>query len=110
MSGGDVVGGLAGRDDGGWFGAVDAGTAVAVERCLPQDLAVLPLQLGVQVGVQLVDDGGELVDQLPHRQGGLPALQDEEDRSQVELDRAPRRCRRCRPGPGCPGCPAARAG
>ena len=47
---------------------------------------MLALQFCVQVGVHLVDDGGEFVDEFPHRQGGLPSFQDEEDRSQVELD------------------------
>src|SRR5262249_48437655 len=86
VSGGDVARGPAGHDDGGRLGAVDACTAVAVERCLPQDLAVLPPYLRVQVRMHFVDDGGELVDKLPHRESGLPALQDEEDRSQMELD------------------------
>ena len=49
-------------------------------------LAVLPLQFGVEVGVHLVDDGGELVDELPHGERGLSSFQDEEDRSQVAFD------------------------
>jgi hypothetical protein len=36
--------------------------------------------------VELVDDGGKFADEFPHRQGGLLALQDEEDRSEVALD------------------------
>src|SRR5277367_4083942 len=68
---------------GGWFGAVDAGTAAAVQNCLPQDLALLSLQLRVQVAVELVDDGGELVDEFPHRQRSFPPLQDEEHRSEM---------------------------
>ena len=71
---------------GGWFGAVDAGTAAAVQNFLPHDLAVLALQFRVQVGVELVDDGSELVDEFPHRQRSFSPLQDEEDRSQMELD------------------------
>ena len=66
----------------------------ASQRCPAQGFAVLPLQFGVQVGVHLVDDGGELVDQLPHRQRGFPSFQDEEDRSEVALDVPARRCRR----------------
>ena len=47
---------------------------------------MLPLQFRVQVGVELVNDGSELVDEFPHRQRSFSSLQDEEDRSQMELD------------------------
>ena len=47
---------------------------------------MLTRELGIEVGIKLIDDRRELVDQFPHRERGFSALEDEEDRPEVKSD------------------------